>query len=203
MATWVRASVAMKQLQISRPTLKLWKDNGKIQVRKLSDKIYHYNLDSVNNPEAAKETRMNVIYARVSSLKQKEDLNRQITILKEYALKNGYKIEDTFADIGSGMSSERPEFIRLMDQVYKRKIDKVFISFKDRFVRFGFNYFERILSNFGTSFEILDSDEFRDSNTEKELTEDLIAIIHHYSMKVYNSRRKKFNKIKKELEETE
>lgn len=198
MATWVKASVAMKNLQISRPTLKQWKDKGKIQVKKLSDKLYLYNIDSVNNPESLLENRLNVIYARVSSPKQKEDLNRQITILKEYALKNGIKIDETFADIGSGMSRERREFGRLMNMIYQRKIDKVFISFKDRFVRFGFNYFESILSSFGSKFEILDNDEFRDENVEKELTEDLIAIIHDYSMKVY-SRRKKFNQIKKEL----
>ena len=198
MATWVKASVAMKNLQISRPTLKQWKDKGKIQVKKLSDKLYLYNIDSVNNPESLLENRLNVIYARVSSPKQKEDLNRQITILKEYALKNGIKIDETFADIGSGMSRERREFGRLMNMIYQRKIDKVFISFKDRFIRFGFNYFESILSSFGSKFEILDNDEFRDENVEKELTEDLIAIIHDYSMKVY-SRRKKFNQIKKEL----
>ena len=138
----------------------------------------------------------------MSSPKQKDDLNRQITILKEYALKNGIKIDETFADIGSGMSSERREFGRLMNMIYQRKIDKVFISFKDRFIRFGFNYFESILSAFGSKFEILDNDEFRDENVEKELTEDLIAIIHDYSMKIY-SRRKKFNRIKKELLETD
>lgn len=203
MATWVKASVAMKNLQISRPTLKQWKDKGKIQVKKLSDKLYLYNIDSVNNPESLLENRLNVIYARVSSPKQKDDLNRQITILKEYALKNGIKIDETFADIGSGMSSERKEFGRLMNMIYQRKIDRVFISFKDRFIRFGFNYFESILSAFGATFEILDNDEFRDENVEKELTEDLIELIHHYSMKVYNSRRKKFNKIKKDLLETD
>ena len=200
MATWVKASVALKELQISRPTLKVWKDKGKIKYRKLSDYLYLYDVDSVGRENLSDENRMNVIYARVSSSKQKEDLNRQIQILKEYALKNGVKIDETFADIGSGMSSERKEFSRLMKLIYQRKIDKIFISFKDRFVRFGFEFFESILSNFGSQFEILDNDEFRDENAEKELTEDLIEIIQHYSNKVYNSR-KKFNKIKKELSE--
>lgn len=47
---------------------------------------------------------------------------------------------------------------------------------------------------------MLDDDNFQNKDMEKELTEDLIAIIHYYSMKVYNGRRKTFNKIKKELE---
>ena len=84
--------------------------------------------------------------------------------------------------------------------LFKKEINTIYISFKDRLSRFGFNYIENICSKFGTKIEILDDDNFRNKDMEKELTEDLIAIIHYYSMKVYNGRRKKFNKIKKELE---
>jgi predicted site-specific integrase-resolvase len=144
-----------------------------------------------------------VIYARVSSSKQKDDLNRQIQILKEYSLKNGHKIDHVFEDIGSGMSSDRTGLNQLLTMVFKKEIHTIYVSFKDRISRFGFNYFENICSKFGTKIEILDDDNFRNKDMEKELTDDLIAIIHYYSMKVYNGRRKKFNKIKKELAEND
>ena len=82
--------------------------------------------------------------------------------------------------------------------IFKNKVDTVYILFKDRLTRFGFDYIKNICEMFNTKIEILDNDEFRNKDNEKELTEDLIAIMHHYSMKVYN-RRKIFNKIKNEL----
>ena len=200
MARWLKAHEVMKELHISRPTLKVWKDQNKIEYKKLSDKLYLYNVDSLNQPIKSENNKY-VIYARVSSSKQKDDLNRQIQILKEYSLKNGHKIDNVFEDIGSGMSSDRTGLNQLLNMIFKKEIHTIYISFKDRISRFGFNYFENICSKFGTKIEILDDDNFRNKDMEKELTDDLIAIIHYYSMKVYNGRRKKFNKIKKELAE--
>ena len=153
-----------------------------------------------NQSKNISENNKYVIYARVSSFKQKDDLARQISILKEYSLKNGHKIDEVFEDIGSGMSSDRRGFNQLISAVFKKEINTIFVSFKDRLSRFGFNYLENICSKFGTKIEVLDDDNFRNKDMEKELTEDLIAIIHYYSMKVYNGRRKKLNKIKKDLE---
>ena len=200
MARWLKAHEVMKELHISRPTLKVWKDQNKIEYKKLSDKLYLYNVDSLNQ-HIKSENNKYVIYARVSSSKQKDDLNRQIQILKEYSLKNGHKIDNVFEDIGSGISSDRTGLNQLLNMVFKREIHTIYVSCKDRISRFGFNYFENICSKFGTKIEILDDDNFRNKDMEKELTDDLIAIIHYYSMKVYNGRRKKFNKIKKELAE--
>ena len=200
MQRFIKASQVMVELQISRGTLKLWKDKGLITYKKLSDKKYLYDINSVLKDGSVQENRLNVIYARVSTSKQVEDLNRQLCILKEYCLKQGVKIDKVFTDVGSGMNADRKEFNELLTLVFERKVKKIYIPFKDRLIRFGFNYIKNICEYFDTEIEVLDDDEFRDSNNEKELTEDLIAIIHHYSMKVYNSRRKKFKQIKAELE---
>ena len=200
MQRFIKASQVMAELQISRGTLKLWKDKGLITYKKLSDKKYLYDINSVLKEGSVQEDRLNVIYARVSTSRQVEDLNRQLCILKEYCLKQGVKINKVFTDVGSGMNADRKEFNELLTLVFERKVKKIYISFKDRLTRFGFNYIKNICEYFDTEIEVLDDDEFRESNNEKELTEDLIAIIHHYSMKVYNSRRKKFKQIKAELE---
>lgn len=200
MQRFIKASQIMTELQISRGTLKLWKDKGLITYKKLSDKKYLYDINSILKEGSVQENRLNVIYARVSTLRQVEDLNRQLCILKEYCLKQGVKIDKVFTDVGSGMNADRKEFNELLTLVFERKVKKIYISFKDRLTRFGFNYIKNICEYFDTEIEVLDDDEFRDHNNEKELTEDLIAIIHHYSMKVYNSSRKKFKQIKAELE---
>ena len=200
MSRWLTAHEVLNELRISRPTLKVWKDSGKISYKKLSSKKYLYDVNSVYFPETVKEYRQNVIYARVSTSRQTDDLNHQVCILKEYALKNGVKVDEIITDIGSGMNADRRGFNQLLSMIFKNKVDTVYISFKDRLIRFGFDYIKNICEMFNTKIEILDNDEFRNKDNEKELTEDLIAIIHQYSMKVYDNRRKIFNKIKNELQ---
>jgi predicted site-specific integrase-resolvase len=75
-------------------------------------------------------------------------------------------------------------------------VDKVYIFFKDRLTRFGFNYFENLFNKFGTKIIILDEDNFGDKKFEEELTNDLILII-YYSMRIYTNRRKNLKKLKR------
>ena len=197
---YLKANQIMDELKISRPTLKTWKDSGKIKYKKISDKKYLYDIDSVYENKETKN-KLNIIYARVSSGIQKEDLNRQISIIKEFAIKNGVQIDEVFSDIGSGMSSDRNALNRMINLILEGNVENLYISFKDRLTRFGFNYFENLFAKFGTKIIVLDDYNFRDKNMENELTKDLISIIHYYSMRIYNNRRKKFKEIKKNLEE--
>lgn len=197
---YLKANQIMDELKISRPTLKTWKDSGKIKYKKISDKKYLYDIDSVYENKETKN-KLNIIYARVSSGIQKEDLNRQISIIKEFAIKNGVQIDEVFSDIGSGMSSNRNALNRMINLILEGNVENLYISFKDRLTRFGFNYFENLFAKFGTKIIVLDDDNFRDKNMENELTKDLISIIHYYSMRIYTNRRKKFKEIKKNLEE--
>ena len=87
--------------------------------------------------------------------------------------------------------------------MFKREIDTVYITFKDRLSRFGFDYFTTIFAYFGTKIVVLDQKEETNKTYQQELTEDLIAIIHSYSMKMNVNRRKKFKNIEKLLSETE
>ena len=140
------------------------------------------------------------IYARVSTTKQKEDLNRQIEMVKGYAISNGYKIEKIFKDIASGMNENRTEFNLLLRDIFSGNVDTVFISYKDRLTRFGFDYFKHIFEEFGTKIVVLDELEETNSDFQTELTNDLISIIHHFSMKLYSNRRKKLKEIEKLIE---
>ena len=198
---YLKAYQVINELGISRSTLKVWKDSGKIKYKKLSDRLYLYDIDSIYENKESK--KLCIVYARVSASVQKEDLNRQISLLKEFALKQGDQIDEIFSDIGSGMSSDRPSFNKMMNLIFEGNVEKLYISFKDRLTRFGFNYFENIFAKFGVKIIVLDDDNFRDKNMENELTKDLISIIHYYSMRIYTNRRKKFKKIKKNLEENE
>ena len=109
--------------------------------KKLSDKKILYDLDSLNNDikNSNELNTKNVIYARVSSNSQKEDLNNQIEIIKNYMMNNGIMVDYIYSDIASGMNENRKQFNELLEQIFKREIKNVYITFKDRLSRFGFN----------------------------------------------------------------
>lgn len=198
---YVTSKEIKQQLQISGVTLMQWKNSGKIQYKKLSDKKILYDLDSLNTTTENSNNlnTKNVIYARVSSSGQKDDLNNQIEIIKNYMLNNGIKADNIYYDIASGMNENRKSFNELLEQIFKREIKNVYITFKDRLSRFGFNYFKSIFNYFGTNIIILDNQEETNKTYQQELTEDLIAIIHSYSMKLYVNRKKKLKEIEKIL----
>ena len=194
-------SKEIKQLfRISAVTLMNWKNTGKIQYKKLSDKKILYDIDSIDKSvdnETQKLNTKNVIYVRVSTSGQKEDLNNQIEVIKNYMLNNGIKPDNLYSDIASGMNENRKQFNNLLEQIFKREINTVYITFKDRLSRFGFNYFKQIFNYFGTNIVILDEQEETNKTYQQELMEDLLAIIHTYSMKLYTNRKKKLKEIEK------
>lgn len=97
------------------------------------------------------------------------------------------------------MNENRKEFNILIDEVLSGNIDKIYIMFKDRLTRFGFDYFKQIFSKYNTEIIVIDNFENSNQTFQDELTNDLISIIHHYSMKLYSNRRQKFKEIEKIL----
>ena len=98
------------------------------------------------------------------------------------------------------MNENRKEFGSLIELILNNKVERIFITYKDRFSRFGFDYFKKICDHFNTEIVILEN-QINEENFQKELTEDLIAIIHHFSMKMYSNRRKQLKEMTKQLEE--
>ena len=196
---YVNAFEARNYFHINATTLKKWKDEGRIKFKKFSSKKFLYDIDSFETEHSSKQ-RKNVIYARVSNTKQFNDLQTQIEILKHYCLSKGIDISDVYKDIASGMNENRKEFNLLIDDVIKGNVKTVYITFKDRLTRFGFEYFKNLFGKFGTEIVVIDFNEESSSLFQTELTNDLISIIHHFSMKLYSNRRKKFKQIESILE---
>ena len=197
---YVTAKEAKNILKINATTLKSWKDKGILSYKKLSDKKILYDIDSVLNNSDMVDNRLNVIYARVSNTKQHNDLLNQIELVKSYCITNGIKISKVYQDIASGMNENRKDFNILINDVISGKIKNIYISFKDRLTRFGFDYFKNLFQKYNVNIIILDELEESNKIFQDELTEDLISIIHHFSMKLYSNRRKKLKEIEKILE---
>lgn len=146
------------------------------------------------------DNKIDLIYARVSTNEQKNrgDLDRQIDyIIREIIAKNPKNLK-VFSEVGSGLNDNRTELKKLLDMVMNDEIDRIFILYKDRLTRFGFNYLEQICNKFGTKIIVI-SEEIQEKSIQEELAEDIISIIHSFSSKLYGMRNKIKEKIDKEL----
>jgi len=187
---------------VTKLTLSNWRKSGKLSCIKLNQRNFKYRKEDIENLlgiKQEKQNRMNVIYCRVSCAKQKDDLKKQEQLLKDFCNTNGYVIDKCFSEIASGMNENREQFNKLIDLVIENKVENIFISFKDRLTRFGFDYFKNLFERFDCKIIVLNN-LVNEENFQKELTEDLIAIIHHFSMKMYSNRRKQLKEVQKILE---
>ena len=197
----MKADKVLEILNITRPTLSSYVKKGLIKAKLLPTGRYDYEEESVYafiGSKKSKNKKINVTYSRVSSQAQKSQLKDQSTRILEYCISKGIDIERQFEDIKSGMSFERKDFQALTQMVIEGKVDLIVIENKDRLCRFGFDMLQSIFRYFGTRIIVI-SEELQNESYEQQLTEDLLAIMHHFSMKSYVHRRK-LNKLRKSIE---
>src|SRR3972149_9239113 len=139
----MKAKEVMQILNISRMTLSSYVQKGHIEVTKLPGGQYFYNPQSVFKL-IKKDKRQNIIYARVSTYKQKGDLNKQIRFIKKYCKDNKFNVDTIYSEVTSGLDFDRPQFSKLLNDVLNYRIHHIFISNKDRLTRFSFSTLEHI-----------------------------------------------------------
>ena len=193
---WLSSAEIRKELNLSPQALYALRKSGKLEYKEISKGFYRYLL-----PEDFRydENKHIAIYGRVSTPKQKKDLENQLSLIKQYANSNGHivKNEYVFSDIASGMNENRRSLNKLLSKIKDGEISKIFITNRDRLTRFGYGYFKEFCSLYDV--EIVEINETEDKTFEEELSEDLIAIIHHFSMKFYGKRKKLLISLKENL----
>lgn len=179
-------------LGVTQKTLNTYIKTGKLHPVKINTNHYEYDRDEIYALLKKDKQRVNVTYSRVSLPKQTNDLKTQTNRLYDFAIKNGYTLQYQFEDIKSGMEfKNRKQFNQLLDMVINNEINTVIIENKDRLVRFGFDLIETLFAKHGTNIVVVSETE--NKTYEQELTDDLISIIHYYSMRSYSNRRKLHN----------
>jgi len=136
------------------------------------------------------------IYARVSSHENKDNLERQLERLKEYAMARGWKIIYVVKEIGSGVNDARPKLIGLLK---KKNYSILLVEHKDRLTRFGFNYLKLLTENQGKTIEVVNSAE----EEKEDIVQDFVSVIYSFAAKLYGLKRakRKTEKIVKEIVE--
>jgi predicted site-specific integrase-resolvase len=180
-------------------TLRNWDKNNVLKPAYVAPSGFrHYSEQQLNQilciNKIVKSKKV-IGYCRVSSKKQKDDLERQIENVKTYMIAKGYSF-DVITDIGSGINYNKKGLNNLIDMVTNSEVEKIVILYKDRLLRFGFEIIENLCNKYGTAIEIIDNTE---KTEEQELVEDLIQIITVFSCRLQGKRANKAKKIITEL----
>lgn len=195
---------ASEILGVHPKTIQKWDREGKIKVVRTPGGRRRIPESEIKRLLGIHEENGLIIgYARVSSHTQKDDLERQIETIKEYAKEKGWQIQ-ILKDIGSGLNENRKNYRKLLELVAKGEVSKVIITYPDRLTRFGFKTLEFFFQQHGTKIITLNE---KDKTPKEELIEDLITIISHFAGKLYGMRSHKYKKlkegVKKLIEEVE
>lgn len=197
----MKSKEVLNVLKITRQTLTKYVKNGLIKVEILPNGRYEYDEESVYAFLNKEVKRRTYIYARVSTPKQKRDLENQIKLLKQFCFMNGYTISGIYSDIASGISFEkRKDFFRLLDEIIDNKAERVVITYKDRISRVGFDLFYHLFKKYNCEIVVM-SEAGSEKLDRQEIFEEIVSMLHCYSMKLYSKR--KIQKIKEVLYERE
>lgn len=120
----------------------------------------------------SKLLKHDIIYTRVSSTKQSGDLDRQVEVI----LKENHNLQNPIIlkEVGSVLNEQRPKLQQLIKMVLNNEVNKIYITYKDRLTRFGFNYLKYIFEEFGVEIVILYAENYE--TTEQQFSQD----IEHY-----------------------
>lgn len=195
----MKAGQVMETLNISRSTLYNYVQSGKIRITKLENGLNDYSDEDVYRLANKSRERISVIYSRVSTAKQKNDLRNQKEMLLNFCINAGIPIGRSFEDIASGISFEkRKDFFKMLDLVLAYKVDKVVVVYKDRLSRIGFELLKHLFAKFGTEIIVVSSIGSEKLDAQ-EIFEEIVSLLHCYSMKLCPDRHKQ--KLIKELVE--
>ena len=141
------------------------------------------------------DKRKVVIYARVSTKNQRDDLQNQTAFLRQFCNARGMIVDQCIEDYGSGLNYNRKKWNGLLDEVMEQKIKTIVITHNDRFIRFGYDWFKRFCMKFHTTILVVNNEEL---SPQEELVQDIISILHEFSCRLYGLR-----KYKKQIEKDE
>jgi putative resolvase len=187
----LRSGEVAKRLGLHPLTVRRWVKEGKIAAIPIGREA-RIPITEVERLLGEQRAGLVVLYGRVSGHAHKEELQRQVQQLEQWALlaRTGQKTM-ILTDIGSGLNTERKNLHRLLALVQDYQVAEVVVTFSDRLTRFGLAYLQALFSGYGVTLTVLHPDE--DNTPEEEVTQDLLAIIASFAGRLHGlrSRRQK------------
>jgi len=196
---FLTSTEAGKRLGVDKQTIRVWHKTGKLIPDYITQGGHRmYSEAQINaylaNKQGVKERKI-VGYCRVSSPKQRADLERQVERMKLYLTAQGKPFE-IIEDVGSGINYTKKGIQELINLICRGEIEKIVVLYKDRLMRFGFDLFKSICDRHDTVIEVV---ELNAKTEQEELVEDLVQIITVFSCKLQGKRAKRTREMIKEL----
>lgn len=188
-----------RKIGVTHQTLRNWHKQGTLIPANVTQSGYRYysedQLREYLGKKVTKRDKVTIGYCRVSSMKQKDDLERQIENMQQYLIAQGKPFEIVH-DIGSGINYTKKGLQQIIKRLTQGEVDKMVVMYKDRLLRFGFELIEYTASLYGCAIEIMDHTE---KTEEQELVEDLVQIVTVFSCKLQGKRANRAKKLVMEL----
>lgn len=175
---YLKTSKACAELGVHPNTLRRWANEGRIRFIRQEGGQRFYDVSSVGNADAM---RRRICYCRVSSRKQKDDLERQIASMREK-----FPDHEIVSDIGSGINFRRKGLASILEQSMRGDVAEVVVAHRDRLCRFAFELVKWIVERNGGKVVVLDD---MDASPKGELVSDLVSIIHVFACRIHGLRK--------------
>ena len=177
-----------KIVGVSVQTLQRWDREGRLKPSRTPGNRRVYTDKDVAQALGSKLSqvdRRTVAYARVSSQAQKPDLDNQVVLLQQFCAASGIVIDEFVKEIGGGLNFTRPKFLKIIDGIVTGRIECLVIAHKDRLARFGFELIRHLCETHDCNLVIMDNETV---SPEQEMIQDMLAIVHSFSARLYGLR---------------
>jgi len=168
---------AARILDVCPNSLRKWADNGEINCIRTKSSQRRYDVDSYIGKST---TSITICYCRVSSHKQRDDLERQVEFLQ-----NQYPTAEFVRDIGSGLNFKRKGLKTILERAMSGTNITLVVAHRDRLARFGIDLIRQVIEQSGGKLVVLDETLL---SPEQELTNDLLNIVHVFSARMHGLR---------------
>ena len=185
-------------LGVSVKNLQRWDRENILKAKRTPTDRRYYTYEQYlefKGINSANNNRKTIIYTRVSTNGQKDDLKNQIEFLLNFTSSKGIIVDEIIEDIGSGLNYNHRKWNKLIEECMENKVDSIIVTHKDRFIRFGYDWFERFLSKYNVKIIVVNNELL---SSKEELVQDIISILHVFSCRIYGLR-----KYKKKIERDE
>ncbi|MEG3859625.1 IS607 family transposase [Microcoleus sp. herbarium12] len=177
-----------KKLGVTVKTLQRWDISGKLPAKRTVSNYRYYTDDDLRRAQGLQplETKKKIIvYCRVSSNNQKPELLNQIKAMEVFCTAKGLAIDEYVKEIGGGLNFKRKKFLNIVFSIIKGEIKTLIVAHKDRLCRFAFDFVEELATTYGCEIIVANQESL---SPQQELVEDLMAIIHCFSCRLYGLR---------------
>lgn len=177
-----------KKLGVTVKTLQRWDNSGKLPAKRTVSNYRYYTDDDLRiakGLQPLESKKKVVVYCRVSSNNQKSELLNQVNAMEIFCGAKGLSIDELVREVGGGLNFKRKKFLNLMFSILKGEIKTVVVAHKDRLCRFAFEFIEELALSYGCEIIVANQESL---SPQQELVEDLMAIIHCFSCRLYGLR---------------